>query len=72
MPRHGPLPELPRPLVEEAVRAALMEDLGRAGDITTAATIPAEEAAKGVVAARRAGVLAGLALADSAFRQLDP
>jgi nicotinate-nucleotide pyrophosphorylase (carboxylating) len=72
MPRNGPLPDLPRPLVEEAVRAALLEDLGRAGDITTAATIPAEEVARGAIAARRAGVLAGLALAESAFRQLDP
>lgn len=72
MPRNGPLPDLPRPLVEEAVRAALLEDLGRAGDITSAATIPAEETARGVIAARRAGVLAGLALAESAFRQIDP
>jgi nicotinate-nucleotide pyrophosphorylase (carboxylating) len=72
MPGNGPLPDLPRPLVEEAVRAALMEDLGRAGDITTAATIPAQAAARGIIAARRAGVLAGLRLAESAFRQLDP
>lgn len=72
MPRNGPLPDLSRPLVEEAVRAALLEDLGRAGDITSAATIPAEETAAGIIAARRAGVLAGLALAESAFRQIDP
>jgi nicotinate-nucleotide pyrophosphorylase (carboxylating) len=71
MPRNGPLPDLPRPLVEEAVRAALMEDLGRAGDVTSAATIPAGETARGIIAARRAGVLAGLALAESAFRQID-
>ena len=72
MPGDGPLPDLPRLLVEEAVRAALIEDLGRAGDITSAATLPAGEVARGVIAARRAGVLAGLALAESAFRQLDP
>ncbi|NLH83623.1 MAG: nicotinate-nucleotide diphosphorylase (carboxylating), partial [Phyllobacteriaceae bacterium] len=36
------LPELPRLLVDRAVEAALIEDLGRAGDITAQATIPRE------------------------------
>ena len=58
-------------LVEEAVRAALKEDLGRAGDVTTQATIPPEASARAVLAARKSGVVAGLALADAAFRLTD-
>ncbi len=66
-----PLPaELPMPLVEDAVRAALAEDLGRAGDITSAATIPPQAMASAVIAARKAGVVAGLNLAHTAFAQL--
>jgi nicotinate-nucleotide pyrophosphorylase (carboxylating) len=56
-------------LVADAVHAALNEDLGRAGDITTLATIPAGLPARAVIAARKAGVLAGLPLAREAFRQ---
>jgi nicotinate-nucleotide pyrophosphorylase (carboxylating) len=66
------LPDLPPPLVEDAVKRALIEDLGRAGDITTAATIPADARAEAVIVARKPGVIAGLALAASAFRQIDP
>ncbi|MGA8169814.1 MAG: nicotinate-nucleotide diphosphorylase (carboxylating), partial [Methylocystis sp.] len=65
------LPALPKHLVVEAVRAALAEDLGRAGDITTQATIPAAAWAKAVIAAREDGVIAGLALAREAFSQID-
>ncbi len=67
------LPEpLPAIMVEPLVRAALLEDLGRAGDITTAATIPACTLMDGVIAARESGVLAGTAVAALAFRLLDP
>ena len=60
-------------LVADAVRAALREDLGRAGDITSAATIPADATRRrGVRVARRPGVIAGLALAAAAFREIDP
>jgi nicotinate-nucleotide pyrophosphorylase (carboxylating) len=59
-------------LVEDAVRRALEEDLGRAGDITSAATLPKGAKAKAKLAARKPGVLAGLACAAEAFRQLDP
>ena len=59
-------------LVEEAVRAALLEDLGRAGDITTNGTIPAMKQARAVIAARQPGIVAGLDLAKAAFRLLDP
>jgi nicotinate-nucleotide pyrophosphorylase (carboxylating) len=59
-------------LITEAVRAALIEDLGRAGDITTLATIPAGRRARAVIAARKRGVVAGLPFAREAFRQFDP
>jgi nicotinate-nucleotide pyrophosphorylase (carboxylating) len=59
-------------VVEEAVRRALAEDLGRAGDITSMATIPETKTATAKLAARKPGVLAGLACAAEAFRQLDP
>lgn len=62
---------LPPPLVEAAVKAALLEDLGLAGDITTAATIPPDAQAEATIAARQSGVVAGLALAEAAFRQMD-
>ena len=66
-----PLPVLPKLLVEDAVRAALAEDLGRAGDITTLATIPSDAQAVAVIAARESGVVAGLALAAAAFALSD-
>ncbi len=67
------LPELSPHLVEAAVRAALAEDLGRAGDITSQATIPATAQAKAAIAARKKpGVLAGLELARKAFELADP
>lgn len=58
--------------VRRAVEATLAEDLGRAGDITTAATIPASSTARLVIAARQPGRLAGLQLAQAAFAALDP
>src|SRR5688572_28994047 len=61
-----------RLLVEPIVRAALLEDLGRAGDITTDAVVPAEARIDAVVAARQPGVLAGLEAALLAFELLDP
>lgn len=66
------LPTLPRLVVDRAVEAALLEDWGRAGDITTEATIPADATARAVFAVRKAGVVSGLAMAESAFRQTDP
>jgi nicotinate-nucleotide pyrophosphorylase (carboxylating) len=64
-------PELSPLFVGNAVRAALEEDLGRAGDITTQATIPAKASATAAIAAREDGVVAGLPLAHEAFRLLD-
>jgi nicotinate-nucleotide pyrophosphorylase (carboxylating) len=65
-------PPLPQNLVEAAVRAALDEDLGLAGDITTNATVAPGTFADAVIAARKPGTLAGIALAEAAFRNLDP
>jgi nicotinate-nucleotide pyrophosphorylase (carboxylating) len=66
------IPPLPLVLVEPLVRAALVEDLGRAGDITTDAIVPAEARAATALVARQKGVLAGLDLALLAFRLVDP
>jgi nicotinate-nucleotide pyrophosphorylase (carboxylating) len=57
--------------IEEAVSRALAEDFGRAGDITSAATVPADVSGRAVVAARAAGVISGLPLLEAAFRKLD-
>jgi nicotinate-nucleotide pyrophosphorylase (carboxylating) len=72
MARKPELPTLPRILVAEAVRAALKEDLGRAGDITSMATIPEDAKATAVIATRKPGRLAGIALAEAAFAEVDP
>ena len=54
------------------VAATLAEDLGEAGDITSAAVIPAEARFTGVMDSREAIVAAGLPLAEAFFRALDP
>ena len=59
-------------MIEPLVRAALLEDLGRAGDITTAAVVPAAAMANAALVARQAGVIAGLDLAALAFELIDP
>jgi nicotinate-nucleotide pyrophosphorylase (carboxylating) len=58
-------------MVEDAVRAALLEDLGRAGDITTNATIASGANATAVLASREHGYVSGLVLAGTAFRLMD-
>ncbi|MHB1304929.1 MAG: carboxylating nicotinate-nucleotide diphosphorylase [Acidiphilium sp.] len=63
---------LPRIMIEKPVRAALLEDLGRAGDITAEAVIPADTATRVAFVAREAGVVAGLDCAALAFSLLDP
>ncbi len=64
-----PLPDL---LVDPTVRAALAEDLGRAGDVTAAALLPANERLACVFAARADGRVAGLDCARLAIAALDP
>ncbi|HJZ17459.1 MAG TPA: carboxylating nicotinate-nucleotide diphosphorylase, partial [Stellaceae bacterium] len=61
-----------RLLVEPIVRAALAEDLGRAGDITTDAVVPEDARIEAVMAARQPGVVAGLEAGLLAFELLDP
>ncbi|HUK59717.1 MAG TPA: carboxylating nicotinate-nucleotide diphosphorylase [Stellaceae bacterium] len=67
-----PVPPLPELMVEPAVRAALLEDLGRAGDITTDAIVPAGARAETALVARNPGVVAGLDCGLLAFRLVDP
>jgi nicotinate-nucleotide pyrophosphorylase (carboxylating) len=68
----GLLPQLYPLLYEPLVRRALEEDLGRAGDLTSDAILPAELMAKAKVVTRAAGRIAGLPAALAAFRLLDP
>jgi nicotinate-nucleotide pyrophosphorylase (carboxylating) len=58
--------------IDDAVTRTLAEDLGRAGDVTSIATIPEDLPARAIVVARKAGVIAGLPLAAAAFRRLAP
>jgi nicotinate-nucleotide pyrophosphorylase (carboxylating) len=64
-----PLPDL---LIASIVRAAILEDIGRAGDITALACVPADAELRAVFAVRRGGVVAGLACARLALMELDP
>lgn len=59
-------------MLEPLVRDTLLEDLGRAGDLTSNLIIPAEATSDLRLVAREAGVLAGLDLARLAFRLMDP
>ena len=64
-----PLPDI---LVEPIVRAALLEDFGRAGDVTAQACLPAGEQTTARFAARSEGRLSGLACARLAIAAMDP
>ena len=59
-------------IIDAAVRAALAEDLGRAGDITSAAIIPAAAETEAIMATRGDGVLAGINIAGRVFAAVDP
>ena len=61
----------PSLLIEPQIRAALEEDLGRAGDITSDLTIPADKQASAKLVARKPGRIAGLICAEAAFRLVD-
>jgi nicotinate-nucleotide pyrophosphorylase (carboxylating) len=63
---------LPDLLIAPVVRGALAEDLGRAGDVTAQACVDAEARFSVVFAARKSGVIAGLACARLAMHELDP
>jgi nicotinate-nucleotide pyrophosphorylase (carboxylating) len=58
--------------IDDVVTRALAEDLGRAGDVTSIATIPEDATAHAIVVARKAGVIAGLPLVAAAFRKFAP
>ncbi len=58
--------------IDAAVTRALAEDLGRAGDITSIATIPEDTPARAAVVARKPGVIAGLPLVVATFQKLAP
>jgi nicotinate-nucleotide pyrophosphorylase (carboxylating) len=66
------LTALPDLLIDPVVRAGLAEDLGRAGDVTSTACVPAEARLAAGFAVRRGGVVAGLACARLAVTALDP
>ena len=65
-------PPLPAIILDPIVRLALAEDLGRAGDLTTDATIAPGTQLSVVIAARKPGVIAGLDAAAYALRLVDP
>ena len=54
-------------LVDALIRAALAEDLGQGVDVTSEATVPAEQRATMDLTARAAGVVAGLPVAGRVF-----
>ena len=66
------VPPLPTIMIEPLVRTALLEDLGRAGDITTDAIVPVDMRATTALVARKAGIVAGLDCAAIAFRLIEP
>jgi nicotinate-nucleotide pyrophosphorylase (carboxylating) len=65
----SPLPPI---MIEPLVRMALLEDLGRAGDLTSDAIVPVDHRATTLLVARQTGVVAGLDLARLAFQLIDP
>ena len=67
--QHANLPDL---ILEPLVRAALMEDLGTYGDVTTRAVIPADVTYDARLNAREVGVVSGMQIARIAFHLVDP
>jgi nicotinate-nucleotide pyrophosphorylase (carboxylating) len=59
-------------LIEPVVRHALEEDLGRAGDLTTDLIVPPGQSSRATLVARKGGTIAGLVVAQCAFRLVDP
>jgi nicotinate-nucleotide pyrophosphorylase (carboxylating) len=58
--------------IDAAVLRALAEDLGRAGDVTSTATVPEGARGRAIVVARQAGTISGLPLVAATMRRLDP
>jgi nicotinate-nucleotide pyrophosphorylase (carboxylating) len=59
-------------MYEPLVKTALLEDLGRAGDITADAIVPTDQRASLALRARQPGVVAGLDVARCAFQMVSP
>ena len=57
--------------IDAAVLRALAEDLGRAGDVTSTATVPEGTRGRAIVVARQAGTISGLPLVEATMRKLD-
>jgi nicotinate-nucleotide pyrophosphorylase (carboxylating) len=57
--------------VQELIDRALAEDVGP-GDVTSAAVVPADAAARGRIEQKSEGVIAGLRVAEAVFRRVDP
>ena len=70
-PASWPVEPPPAAAVEAAITAALAEDLGGVGDLTTSATIPPGRVASGRLVARASGTIAGLSIAAGVFDHLD-
>ncbi|MDE0591522.1 carboxylating nicotinate-nucleotide diphosphorylase [Halocynthiibacter sp. C4] len=68
----APFAALPDLILEPLVRAALLEDLGQYGDVTTRAVIPADKTYAARLNARADGVVSGMQIAAIAFRLVDP
>ena len=64
--------DAPPSVVAEVVAAALAEDIGLLGDLTSIACIREDQIASARFVAREEGVLAGTALVDEVYRQVDP
>ncbi|MGP4732881.1 MULTISPECIES: carboxylating nicotinate-nucleotide diphosphorylase [unclassified Psychrobacter] len=64
-------PALDDVLLKPLVENALTEDLGRRGDVTSQATIPADMQAQLQIKARQAGVICGIDLARLSFALVD-
>ena len=64
-------PTLSPVMIKQAVIAALQEDLGLAGDLTSDATIPADAQATAVMNTRENGTIAGVNIAKAAFEEID-
>ena len=64
-------PPLPAIILDPIVKLALAEDLGRAGDLTTDATIPEDTDMRVVIAARQSGVIAGIDVAAHSLFWID-
>jgi len=57
--------------IEQAVRAALVEDVGT-GDVTTEATVSVDAVGSAEILVKEPGVVCGLSVAEATFRALDP